>query len=235
MKILSIECTASPASVCIYENGKIIANSFVNVKLTHSQTLMPMIESTLKSALLSIKDIDGISVAAGPGSFTGVRIGISAVKGLAVADNLPCVAVSALLSMASMFMSENAIICPVMDARCNQYYNALFCIKDGKIERLCNDRAILCEDLIGEISKLKDKIIICGDGADKFYADIQDKENTVLADTQRKYQNAIGVAIASVGDFINGNTVTAEELLPMYLRLPQAERELKSKQNIKDV
>ncbi len=235
MKILSIECTASPASVCIYEDKKIIANSFVNVKLTHSQTLMPMIESTLKSALLTIKDIEGISVAAGPGSFTGVRIGISAVKGLAVADNLPCVAVSALLSMASMFMSENAIICPVMDARCNQYYNALFRIKDYQIKRLCDDRAILCGDLIGEIGKFKEKIIICGDGADKFYTDISDNRYVTLADTERKYQNAIGVAIASYDEFINGNTVTAEELLPMYLRLPQAQRELKSKQNIKDV
>ncbi len=233
MKILAIECSAGPASVAIAENGKILGNSFVNIKLTHSQTLMPMIENLLSSCLLNIEDIDGIAVSAGPGSFTGIRIGISAVKGLCIAKDLPCVAVSTLEAMAMPFKNTDCIVCAVMDARCNQVYNALFKIKDGEITRLCEDRALMCEELKAElVENYKDeKIIVCGDGSDLFYPYIEDFENSSKASEQTKYQNATGVALLSEKEFNSGNTISASELLPVYLRLPQAERELKAKQN----
>lgn len=229
MKILSIECSAGPASVCIYDGVKILASDFINVKLTHSQTLLPMIESTLKSTLMTVDDLDGISVATGPGSFTGVRIGISAVKGLATPKDLPCVAVSTLEAMANMFLDTSAVICPLMDARCNQFYNALFRIKDGSVTRICEDRAILFDDLCGELKEFGEKIIICGDGADKFFQSLAHNENIVLADKSRRFQSAVGVSFASFDKFKNNKTVSQSELLPTYLRLPQAERELKSK------
>ena len=234
MKILSVECTASPAGVCIYDGEKILASNYINVKLTHSQTLMPMLASALKSTMLNINDIDGISVAAGPGSFTGVRIGISLVKGLAAKNDLPCVGVSSLEAMAYQFLDCDAVISPVMDARCNQYYNALFCVKNGTVTRICQDRAISSDDLADEIKKIKNRIVICGDGADKFYNELSPQDNIVIADTFRKFQSAIGVALSSYNRFASGDTVAPDMLSPIYLRLPQAERELLQKQK-KDV
>jgi len=234
LKILSLECSASPASVCISEDSKIIAQSFMNVKLTHSQTLMPMIEATLKSALLSIDDIEGVSVSAGPGSFTGVRIGISVAKGITTPKRLPCVAVSSLLSMAYGFIGQDTTVCAVMDARCNQFYNAIFEIKGDCVKRCCDDRAVLCEDLISDLKSNygNNNIIICGDGADLFYSKANTQLNNIkLAPEHLKYQSAVGVGFASLLSFANKDTVTSEELLPIYLRLPQAERELKSKNN----
>lgn len=234
MNILSIECSASPVSVCVFDGEKILASSYINVKITHSQTLLPMIESTLKSSALSLNDISGLSVATGPGSFTGVRIGISAIKGLAVNGDLPCVPVSTLEAMAHLFLDVNAVICPVMDARCNQFYNALFRIDNGKVCRICDDRAILSNDLLADIAGVTDKIIICGDGAEKFFSQINDNRNCVLADISRRYQSAVGVAFASFDKLKNGQTLNRRELLPSYLRPPQAERELKAKQKRDD-
>lgn len=229
MKILSIECSATPASVAIIENGKVLANSFVNVKLTHSQTVMPMIGSALMSSKTDIGEIDGISVAAGPGSFTGIRIGISILKGLAAPKNLPCVAVSTLRAMAEAFKGQDITVCAVMDARCNQVYNALFEVNGSTVTRLCEDRAIMCDELKEELSKTDKKIVVCGDGSNIFYEYVKDFKNITLAPEHLKFQNAVGVGLCSEEDFKNKKTVTAEELLPIYLRLPQAERELKLK------
>ena len=232
MKILAVECSAGPASVAIIENGKILGSSFINVKLTHSQTLMPMIENLLASCLLTIDDIDGYAVAAGPGSFTGIRIGISAVKGLTIAKKLPCVPVSTLAAMAEPFKNADALICAVMDARCNQVYNALFKIQDGEIIRLSDDRALMCEELKNELIEKysEENIIVCGDGSDLFYPYIKDFKNSKIASPQNKFQNASGVALIAEREFLNGNTISSNQLLPIYLRLPQAERELKAKQ-----
>ena len=151
MKILSVECSATPASCAIINDGKIVASSFINTKLTHSQTLMQMIINTLDNSATKLCDIDKIAIAVGPGSFTGLRIGISAVKGLAAPINLPCLTVSTLDGMAEQFRNQNCVVCAVMDARCNQFYNALFEVKDGNIIRLCDDRALLGDELKQEI------------------------------------------------------------------------------------
>lgn len=232
MKILGIECSAGPASVAITENGVLLGSNFINVKLTHSQTLMPMVEQTLKNCTLSLVDIDYIAVAAGPGSFTGVRIGISAVKGMAAPLKTPCVSVSTLFAMAQKYVDRDCIVCAVMDARCNQVYNAMFEIKDGNITRLCDDRALLCDELANEIENIyrtQDKpIIITGDGAKLFYPFVENFAQ--LSPESIVYQNAVGVCLAASTMIEKGQTVTADELLPIYLRLPQAERELKKKE-----
>ncbi len=229
MKILSIECSAGPASCAIIEDGKIRASAFVNAKLTHSQTLMPMIINMLNNSATKLSEIDRIAVAVGPGSFTGLRIGISAVKGLAAPTNMPCIAVSTLDGMAQQFINHNCIVCAVMDARCNQFYNALFEIKDGTITRLCADRALLGDELKANLLEFEQnkQIIICGDGADVFYKLVSNCQNIMLAPEYLKYQSAIGVGLYAYDNA--NNTISYQELLPTYLRLPQAERELKAK------
>lgn len=237
MKILSMECSATPASVAILEDGKLLASSFVNVKLTHSQTLMPMVENILTCAKLTINDIGGLAISNGPGSFTGVRIGISAVKGLAAPKNLPCVAVSTLRAMAENYSDTDCIVCAVMDARCNQVYNALFDINNGEISRICEDRALLCDELAKELKELSQnsekRIIIVGDGSDIFYPFVRDCENIKISAPIRRFQNAIGVGAAAQENFNKGDTIESSALLPFYLRLPQAERELKAKEDKK--
>lgn len=237
MKILSLECSAAPASVAIIEDGKLISSSFVNTRLTHSQTLMPMVENTLKAAKLTINDIEGLAISNGPGSFTGVRIGISALKGMAAPKNTPCVAVSTLRAMAQNYSDTDCYVCAVMDARCNQVYNALFEISDGVITRLCEDRALLCDELAEEIKALSQQstknIIIVGDGTDIFYPFVEGLPHLKKSAPQNRFQNAVGVGLCSMEAFANNKTISALELLPFYLRLPQAERELKAKEEKK--
>ncbi len=238
MRILGIECTASPVSCAVFEDSRIKAEYFLNLKTTHSQTLLPMVESVLKLSGIGIGDIDVIAATAGPGSFTGVRIGISAVKGLAFAQNTPCVPISTLEAMAYGLTGCDGIVCACMDARCNQVYNAIFEVKDGVVSRFCFDRALMIEELYAEIEKIYEKnrektIFIVGDGADLFYNSIKDRDVPVcLAPEHLKWQRASGVCMAALSKAQNGETVCPEELLPVYLRLPQAERELKAKQSL---
>ncbi len=236
MKILALECSATPASVAILEEGKILASSYVNVKLTHSQTLLPMIENTLKASLTDINNIEGFAISNGPGSFTGVRIGISAIKGLAIAKNIQCVGVSTLRAMAENYIDIDCYVCAVMDARCNQVYNAIFDIKNGNVTRLCEDRALMCDELIKELEILSQKgkpIVIVGDGTDIFYPQCLDIKNIKKSHPKSRFQNAVGVGLVALEEFKSGNSVSSEELLPVYLRLPQAERELKEKKEKK--
>ena len=236
MKLLSIECSATPCSVALTEDNKILSSAFTNVKLTHSQTLMPMAQSVLNSSLTKISEIEALAVSVGPGSFTGIRIGISAVKGLAQARNLPCVAVSTLEAMAENYSDTDCFVCSVMDARCNQVYNALFKSENGEMERLCEDRALAIEELapqVEELSKEGRKIYIVGDGAEIFYPFVSKTENVYLADPKRRFQNAVGVSAVAEKLLKEGKVTTAKELCPIYLRLPQAERELKRKEEQK--
>ncbi len=228
MKLLSLECSATAASCAITEGNKLIASTYTDIKTTHSESLMPMAEFLLKISKTDISELDAFAIAAGPGSFTGIRIGISAVKGLAAAAKKPCYGVSTLEAMAYLLLDNDCIACPVMDARCSQVYNALFRISGGRIERLCEDRALMCEQLSAELQKHKnEKIILIGDGAEVF-APYAAGENILLASKAHQKQSAVGVALAAIS---GGKSVSAEELNPVYLRLPQAERELKLKQN----
>ncbi|MBR2043064.1 MAG: tRNA (adenosine(37)-N6)-threonylcarbamoyltransferase complex dimerization subunit type 1 TsaB [Clostridia bacterium] len=231
MKILSCECSAKSASCAISEDGKIIADAFINLPLTHSQTLLPMISSMLSSSKTDIKDIDAFAVSAGPGSFTGIRIGISAIKGMALSKNAPCIPVSTLEAIAYGFTGSDALICAVMDARCNQLYSGIFRVKNGRVKRISEDEAVSISLLAEKINKSRVKcpIIIAGDGATVFYPHVKNKNNLYLADEICRYQRASGVALCATEKYNKGETVSAERLLPVYLRLPQAERELKLK------
>lgn len=233
MKILSLESSTIAASCCITEDGKILSRATVNANLTHSRTLMPMVTSSLNNADLSLKDIDAIAIAAGPGSFTGVRIGVAAVKGLAFPENKPCISVSTLEGIANLVkgLPFQGFVCPLMDARCGQVYTALFHITDGKLERVEPDSAIPSLDMKKRLETEKEPILLIGDGATMCFDQWKDTlPNLYLAPLSFLYPDAIGVATVAEEKARNGETVSAEELLPIYLRLPQAERELKAKQ-----
>lgn len=234
MKILGIDTSATAASVAIVDENKIIGEFSINTALTHSQTLMPMVESLLKNTGVTLTDIDAIAVNAGPGSFTGVRIGVAAVKGMAFSSDIPCLSVSTLHSMAYNLLETDCIVCAVMDARCSQVYNALFKVSNGKVTRLIEDRALALQDLKLDLQKYDEKIILVGDGAVITYEYLKDEyENIVLASKNNRIQTASSVAVVGYELFEKGETMTAAQLMPVYLRLPQAQRELNKKLGVK--
>ncbi len=218
MKILAIESSAKAASVAVVEDGKILGETFLNCGLTHSVTIMPSVEWLLDMANLKVSDIDRIAISEGPGSFTGLRIGMAAVKGLAWACDIPCCGVSTLAAAAEGVAHINGTVCAVMDARAHQVYNALFTVKNGEVSRLCADRAISIEDLGKELEKIND-VIIAGDGAELVYNELGAKYR--IAPEHIRYQRAVYVARLAE----NAKVISSQELKPEYIRLPQAERE----------
>ena len=226
MKILAIDSTAITASCAVTEDEKLLAQSFVNVGLTHSQTLLPLIDDTLRNAKVKIESIDRFVVCAGPGSFTGVRIGVSTVKGLAFTKNVECVGVSTLDAIACSSGVFSGVICAVMDARCNQVYNALFRAANGKTERLCPDRALSIDELTEELKEYNEDILLAGDGAELCFNKMNGTIPVTLAPQNVRFQSGFGAAIASLRDEYADKCVKPNDLTPIYLRLPQAEREL---------
>lgn len=229
MKLLAVECSAGPASCAVVEEGKILALAATQVPLTHSQTLMPMIAHMLEDASLSMGDIDAIAIANGPGSFTGVRIGVAAVKGLAFAADKPCIGVSTLAAIARRAegLPFSGILCAAMDARCQQVYTACFSCEDGMIDRLTEDEALPLEVLKERLAAYDRPVLVMGDGAALCHQYMEKAGvATRLAPPHLRYQQADGVAAEAV----HHPPVSAEELLPAYLRLPQAERELRARQ-----
>lgn len=222
MLILAFESSAKPASVALVRDGKLLSQYTQCSALTHSRTLLPMAEDMLKNAELTLQDVDCIAVAHGPGSFTGIRIGVSAVKGLAWAGEKKCVGVSTLEAMAWHGVAAGGYICPVMDARRSQVYNALFRIEDGRPVRLTPDRPIGLDELAGEVKALNAPVFLVGDGSEltKKYFDAAGISCSV-APENLMWQDAWGVAMAAQ----DKPTVSVDELLPVYLRLSQAERE----------
>ena len=234
MKILAVDTSATAASVAVAEENKLIGEFSINTALTHSQTLMPMVDELLNNTGLSVNDIDAVAVNAGPGSFTGVRIGVAAVKGIAFPKNLPCVSVSTLESMAYNMLGNDCIVCSVMDARCSQVYNALFRVKGCTVTRMTDDRALSLTDLKNELRNINEKVVLVGDGAvlcSKFLG--EELENIMLAPFNNRIQTASSVAYAAFEKINNGETVKADELMPVFLRLPQAQRELNKKLGVK--
>lgn len=221
--ILSVDSSAVTASVALTDGGKVVKSEFINAGLTHSETLLPMIKRVMQG--YEYAQLDAIAVTAGPGSFTGVRIGVATVKGLAFQLNIPCISVSTLEAIAYNFTDESTIVCAVMDARRMQFYNALFEVQDGVVTRLCDDRAIAIDDLRAELLKY-DSVVIAGDGARLCYDNIG-LDNVKLADEDIRYQNGVGVAKSAV----NKEKIPPSQLMPVYLRQSQAERELKLKKD----
>lgn len=233
MLILALESSAAPASAALLEDENILAEFHIHTKQTHSGTLMPMVEGVLRLANKAISDVDCLAVSAGPGSFTGVRIGVSCVKGLALSGEIPCAGVSTLRAMAENGRDLTGVLCCVMDARCGQVYNALFKAENGCLTRLCDDRALSIESLAEECAAYGDGLFLLGDGAALCHKTFSAFGARMLSPLLR-LQRASGVAFAAREMAEKGETVTPDALMPFYLRLPQAERELKKKQEEKN-
>ena len=225
MKILALETSAKAVSAAVSEDGKILCSGYQDTGLTHSRTLMPIVEHILKNTGLTVADMDAIAVAAGPGSFTGIRIGVSAAKGLAFAADKPAVGVSTLAAMArNVAFCDGLVIC-AMDARRQQVYNALFEAKDGQLTRLTPDRAIALEELAEELRSAPRPKTVVGDGAKLCLAHLTAAGIPCrLAPAHLVMQNAMSVALEAEAMAAEGKLVSAQALEPVYLRPAQADR-----------
>ena len=232
MKILAFETSAKAASVALMDENRLLGQSYQNTGLTHSQTLLTMAEDLMKTCGCTPSDITAVAVAAGPGSFTGVRIGVAAAKGFAWGKDIPCYGVSTLQSMALGFGAYDGIVCAVMDARRNQGYNALFAAEKGKLRRLTEDRAISLADLGAELQNFEEPVFLVGDGSILCYNSLLERvPSLVLPAEHRMHQKADGVALCAREMIARGEEGSAEGLAPNYLRLSQAERERLEKEN----
>lgn len=228
MKILAVETSAKSVSTAVVENGAPLAYAYQCTGLTHSRTLMPMVDAMLKNAELTMEQIDAVAVAAGPGSFTGLRIGIAAVKGLAWAAEKPVFSVSTLEAMAQNLAHMDGLIVCAMDARRSQVYNALFEAKGGSLTRLTPDRALSIAELAEELKGETRRLLVLGDGGRLCREGLAALGiEAELAPTQLLYQNAVGVGLAAE----HAVPMHAQELAPVYLRIPQAERERNARLN----
>ena len=223
MLTLALESSAKAASAAVFEDGKMLAFTIQNAGLTHSRTLLPMAEGLIKGLGKAVTDIGLVAVSRGPGSFTGLRIGLAEAKGLCWALQIPAVGVSTLEAMAwGGPVLDGQMLCCCMDARRGQVYNALFVVEGGKPVRLTPDRAISIPELESELVARQEPSILLGDGAELCYNDLDRSQVTVfMAPEPLRLQNARGVGLAAVGR----QPVSVHELLPAYLRLSQAERE----------
>ena len=224
MKILAIDSTAVVGSCAVLEDEKLLSLFTVNNGNTHSETLLPMIEASLKLLGLTVDDIDLFALSEGPGSFTGVRIGAATVKGLAFGKDKPCVGVSTLEALAENLSSSDGIICSAMNARRNQVYNALFRCKGGKIERLTEDRAISVTELEEELKAFDESIFICGDGDFLLYESNSRGIDYHFVSEDLRHQNGLSVGLCALKKYKNGNVKTDMTIAPTYLRPSQAER-----------
>ena len=226
MLILAFETSAKAASVALLEDGKLLGESYQNTGLTHSQTLMVMAEDLLSQCGKTVVDVTAAAVAAGPGSFTGVRIGVAAAKGFAWGREIPCYGVSTLEAMALSLGVYQGYVCPCMDARRSQVYNAVFYVNRGALERVSEDRAISLAELGEELKSLNEPIFLVGDGSNLCYNTLLESvPNLVLPPEHRMHQRASGVALAARKQVEVGDPGDANALTPNYLRLSQAERE----------
>lgn len=224
MKILALETSAKAVSAAVSENGRILASGYQDTGLTHSRTLMPIVEHILKNTDLKLSDMDAIAVAVGPGSFTGIRIGVSAAKGLAFSVDKPAVGVSTLAAMArNVAFSDGLIVC-AMDARRSQVYNANFSAENGVLTRLTPDRAVSLDELAEEIRNDLRPITLVGDGAHLVYARFTEQGIPCrMAPPHLIMQNATSVALEAEALAAQGKLVSAQELEAFYLRPPQAD------------
>ena len=214
------------------EDGILLAECFQNNGKTHSATLMPMAEQLMQDCGVTAAGLDYVAVAKGPGSFTGVRIGVAAAKGLAWAAEKPICGVSTLEAMAFQMRHLNGVICPVMDARRNQVYNALFSSDGAALTRIIEDRAISLEDLCADLEKIEKPIFLVGDGSRLCYNTLKQRLHRLIPPPPHlEMQRAAGVAMAAMEQAADGQAMDPAELTPNYLRLSQAERERLSRIN----
>ena len=232
MLILAFETSAKAASVALYDGQKLLAEAYQNTGMTHSQTLMVMAEDALKQCGKTARDVTAVAVAEGPGSFTGVRIGAAAAKGFAWGRQIPCYGISTLEAMAESLGIYQGYVCPVMDARRAQVYNALFYVNCGKASRVTQDRAIALSELSAELKNLSEPVFLVGDGSNLCYNTLlEEVPNLVLPPEHRMHQRAVGVALIAARQAAEGLAPDGAALMPNYLRLSQAEREKQEREN----
>ena len=226
MLILAFETSAKAGSVALMDENRLLGESYQNTGLTHSQTLLTMAEDLLKNCGYGPKDVTAVAVAAGPGSFTGVRIGVAAAKGFAWGGELPCYGVSTLEAMARQLGIWQGYVCPVMDARRSQVYHALFRVEKGKLTQIADDSAIALSELAEELKELEEPIFLVGDGSLLCYNTLLESvPNLVCPQEHRMHQRSAGVALVAREKIVRGEPGDAAALVPNYLRLSQAERE----------
>lgn len=236
MKILAVESSARTASVAIVEDNRLLSEVYTNSGLTHSQTLMPMAEAAFDCAKIEFNSIDLFAVSIGPGSFTGIRIGVAAVKGLAQAYKKPCIGISTLEAISYNLSGQECIVCAVMDARCGQVYTALFESHNGAIERLSSDKAMMITELELQLKGLSSglPVILAGDGAKICFDVLKDTAVSIkLAPEHIRFQRASSVAFVASKINPDFQDLSANNLVPVYLRAPQAERELRIRNEMK--
>lgn len=227
MLIFGIDTCCNAATAAILDGDTLVAQTVINRNKTHSQIMMSAVEDMFKTAQLSPSDVDVFAAATGPGSFTGVRIGVASAKAMAHAANRPCVAVSTLEALAYSSKMFDGIISPILDARRSQVYNALFDCKKGKMTRLCNDRALALSELLEELSGYDKDVMFMGDGVFVFEEEIKSvlKDRAYFAPKTVLMNLGGGVAAVAAERFERGEMVSYSELVPSYVRLSQAERD----------
>lgn len=227
MIILAFDSTELTSTACLTDGSRLLGQTTVSVGNTHSETLLPMIDHLLRVAGLTYGDLELLACSAGPGSFTGVRIGAATLKGLAFGRDLPCIGVSALEALAYPLADLNGLICPVMDARRSQFYHALFRAENGVLTRLSPDRAVACSDLAAELAARNEPFYLCGGGEPLLREAVKDLPGFRPTPELLKRQNAYGVALSALRALETGldpAKATDRELAPVYLRPSQAER-----------
>lgn len=224
-------CMASTAALC--DERVLVAQTVVNRKKTHSEMMMPQIEQMFKSAEIDPADVDVFAAAVGPGSFTGVRIGVATAKAMAQAAKKPCVAVSTLEALAHSSKLFDGIVSPILDARRDQVYNALFDCRAGVMTRLTDDRALALLDLFAELEKIDKNILFVGDGTLVFEENIKAALGDKAFFAPKTISMNLGGAVAELGaeKYKKGESLTYDKLVPSYVRLSQAERDLLEKKN----
>ncbi len=221
-----MDTSAKAVSAAILSEQKLVSQVTMNVGLTHSETLLPICADLLKNAGMTLDDIDVFAASVGPGSFTGLRIGISAVKGFAFAKQKPCVGVSSLFGLAMNHTDKPQILCAVTDARRDDAYCAFFVMQQGEMTRLTEDLAVHISEM-GELFDVygQKEILLIGDGAQAVKNKYTDRNNILFFNTPYILQQAYGTGIAAYKAVTAGESIPAKELMPVYIRLPQAQRE----------
>ena len=227
MKILALDSSGLVASVAVVEDNQLLAEYTVNYKKTHSQTLLPMLDEIAKMIELDLETIDAIAVAAGPGSFTGLRIGSATAKGLGLALKKPLIPVPTVDALAYNLYDSTGVICPMMDARRNQVYAGVYRVGDMLLECVTGQKAVSIEDYIAELNDLGDPVTVLGDGVPVHREALQQGLNVAWqeAPAHMNRQSAASVAVLGARYYDEGKIVSAEAFRPDYLRKSQAERE----------
>ena len=228
MRVLGMDSSGLVASVAILTDGVMTAEYTVNHKKTHSQTLLPMLDEIVRMCEIDLAEIDVIALAAGPGSFTGLRIGSATAKGLAQALGKPIVSVPTTAGLACNLYGTDALICPIMDARRSQVYNGLYKYENDKLVTLCEQRALGVEELAEELNQRQDdKVIFLGDGVEVYRTRLEAKLTIPHQWAPAHLSKQRAGAVAWLGGILyeEGKAVPAAEHEPIYLRLAQAERE----------